>query len=233
MSETCATIVATPSHADRKTARPASYATSSASGASRLDSCSTTDDGSTSATFATSASQPCQSGNAYPGWSPPFLNSSTVRSESAPKSSSLRIRPEVEDRVAAHDALDPPQERAEDDAREHDKRRRPARVRSAPGDESRTARPPPRRRDRGRASARASRARRTSARALPATTRDRPGEDGRHAPLPQRAGDEQAGQEQHGGRERETEPEDHNARMTSNRRRSTRPRSRIARAARA
>ncbi len=64
MSATCASIVATPSQADRKTVRPTSYASRSASGARMLDSCRTTDVGSTCATLATSASQPCQSGNA-------------------------------------------------------------------------------------------------------------------------------------------------------------------------
>ena len=50
--------------AARKSARPASYATSTATGARTLGSCTTTSRGSTTATFATSARNPCQSGKA-------------------------------------------------------------------------------------------------------------------------------------------------------------------------
>ena len=64
MSETCTSTVPSASHVERNTACPISKASTSASGARMLDSCSTTDVGSTPPSFATSASQPCQSGNA-------------------------------------------------------------------------------------------------------------------------------------------------------------------------
>ena len=44
------------------------------------------------ASRATSARNACQSGKAYPGWSPPSVNSSTARSDSPPKSASFRTR---------------------------------------------------------------------------------------------------------------------------------------------
>ena len=43
-------------------------------------------------TLATRARKPCQSGNAYPGWSPPSANSSTEASDRSPRSRSFRAR---------------------------------------------------------------------------------------------------------------------------------------------
>ena len=62
-------------------------------GSARMDdSWSTTSAGSTKATFAMSARKPCQSGNAYPGCSPPSLNSITADRDRSSRSSSFRTR---------------------------------------------------------------------------------------------------------------------------------------------
>src|SRR6266511_3815657 len=66
-AETVAVSTAAPSHAERNSARPASYTTANATGAIALGSCSITCVGPTPPTFATSARNACQSGKAYPG----------------------------------------------------------------------------------------------------------------------------------------------------------------------
>ena len=159
---------------------------------------------------------------------------------------------EVEERVAVDDALDPPEERAEHDSREHD--------RASSGQGLVAAPPPPRERKRHHARGEDEREReaercvhRERERERPRDERARPGEGGSGAPPAERARDEAAGEQEHERRGREAKPQSdplprqepreeqkqngepggHSARTTSNRRRSNRPRRRIARAARA
>ena len=76
----------------RNTSRAASKPTTATSGISTVGRCRTTSVGSAPETFATSARNPCQSGNAYPGWRLASGNSPTRQSERSPSSSSLRAR---------------------------------------------------------------------------------------------------------------------------------------------
>src|SRR5581483_1118832 len=137
---------------------------------------------------------------------------------------------EMEDGVAVDDALDPPQQCAEDDGCRGDGRpavqalvagASPERKCDEAGAENESEREPQRSADGERERERA---------------RDdchRPGKGRGRAAAAERTCDEHARQQEYRGCEREAEPEDHSARMTSRRRRSRRPRTRIGRAARA
>src|SRR6266516_2721319 len=83
-AETAAASTAAPSQAERNSARPASYTTANATGTIALGSCTITCAGPTPPTFATRARNACQSGKAYPGWSPPSATSSTERTCRSP-----------------------------------------------------------------------------------------------------------------------------------------------------
>ena len=69
--------------------------------------------GSTPAILATSARNPCQSGKAYPGWSPPSGNSSTRCSERSPSDTELAHAREMEEPVARRSARDVPEQHPE------------------------------------------------------------------------------------------------------------------------
>ena len=139
---------------------------------------------------------------------------------------------EVEDRVAMDDALDPPQQSAEHRADEDD---------CAVGGRAVAARSPPKRERQRRGAGAQIETEREPDRTVhrerqgerTRDERDRPRERRGRTAAPERTGHEHAGKEQHARSERQTEPEDHSARITSSRRRSKRPRRKIQRARRA
>jgi hypothetical protein len=91
--------IATPAAVDaaagttrRNSAHPAANPSTTTNGASTVGPWSTTSTGSAPDTFATSARNPCQSGNAYPGWRPPSGNSFALSNERSPNESSFCTR---------------------------------------------------------------------------------------------------------------------------------------------
>ena len=120
MSETWTSTTPVASQVERNTARPASKAITSASGARMLDSCSTTDVGSTPPSFATSASQRVPERERIPGVQAAVLELVDRAHGERAELVELPHAPEMEERVAVHDSLDAPEGDAETDARERD-----------------------------------------------------------------------------------------------------------------
>ena len=91
-----------PPTSRRKSAQPASNATTTASAARSDGRCTTTRSGSSPATFAISATNPCQSGKAYPGCRLPSENSETRFERQRAEIEELADPREMEEPVALH-----------------------------------------------------------------------------------------------------------------------------------